>query len=85
MNNDKEKCRQQISETANYFRLGMEAQASDSMVAFIDAFVPLLQGGALVGAHLVQGVLTELLQAQSRKDYLRVADILEYEIVNTLN
>jgi len=85
MSQDKEKCRQQIRETAKYFRLGMEAQASDSMVAFIDAFVPLLQGGELVGAHDVRDILGELLQAQARKDYLRVADLLEYEIVKMFN
>jgi len=84
MSGGQEQCRQQIRETARYFRLGMEAQASDSMVAFIDAFVPLLQGGGLVGAHAVQALLGELLQAQARKDYLRVADLLEYEILDML-
>ena len=66
------------------FRLGMEGDASEKLVAFVDAFLPDLQGGAVLDIDLVNGLLTDLLAAQSRKDFLRVADILEYEIAPLL-
>ena len=84
MINGKLRCRQKIQDAAMYFRLGMEAQASEELVAFVDSFVWLLRRGMLDDAERVQNLLNELLLAQARKDYLRVADLLEYEIARLL-
>lgn len=62
------------------FRLGMEGQANEELIAFIDGFPGFLRNRGLSDAAQVNVVLTEILSAQSRKDYLFVADLLEYEL-----
>lgn len=73
-------CGELLTSVVTGFRLGMEGYASEKLVAFIDAFLPVLQTEAGIDIESVNGLLTDLLASQSRKDYLRVADILEYEI-----
>jgi len=73
-------CREILSAAVVGFRLGMEGQASEKLVAFVDIFLPILQEGANIDIELVNGLLTDLLASQARKDFARVADILEYEI-----
>jgi len=73
-------CREALKSAATAFRLGMEGQASQDLVRFIDTFLPLLQNPNRWDTKEINRLLNEVLAAQSRKDYLRVADLLEYEI-----
>jgi hypothetical protein len=73
-------CREALKSAATAFRLGMEGQASQDLVRFIDVFLPVLQDPNRADCKEINRLLNEVLAAQSRKDYLRVADLLEYEV-----
>ncbi|MBW2011270.1 MAG: hypothetical protein JRI32_06420, partial [Deltaproteobacteria bacterium] len=73
-------CREALKSAATAFRLGMEGQAGQDLVRFIDGFLPVLQDPHRLDCKEITPLLNEVLAAQSRKDYLRVADLLEYEV-----
>lgn len=73
-------CRKSLKSAATSFRLGMEGQAGKDLVGFIDSLFPILQNFNQTSFHKINGLLNEILAAQSRKDYLRVADLIEYEL-----
>ena len=70
--------------TVAAFRLGMEAQASENLLKVIDFITPLVQNPIYQHRKNMNAVLTELLAAQMRKDYLYAADLLEYELTKWL-
>ena len=79
MSDRKAQCREVLSAAVIGFRLGMEGQASENLAKFVDFFLPLLQQEKMdIGE--VNRLFGEVLAAQSRKDFLRIADLLEYEI-----
>lgn len=65
---------------AKAFRLGMEAKANEMLSNFIDRLSKemVLFSSDLIGN--LNPLLNETLSALSRKDFLRVADLLEYNI-----
>ncbi len=65
-------------------RLGMEAQGSEELVGCIDLLIGRLTTVPAEQTMVMQQVLGEILAAQGRKDYLLVADLLEYEIAPLL-
>ncbi len=65
-------------------RLGMEAQGCEELVSCIDQLVGRLVAFPAEQTILMQQVFGEILIAQERKDYLLVADLLEYEIAPLL-
>ena len=70
---------------AKYFRLGMEAAGSEDLTRFIDDLFPLL--GSLPAetiSHLNE-ISMAVLGAQARRDFLQVADLLQYKIAPLLN
>ncbi len=69
-----------LKATADAFRLGMEGLASENLTKAIDFMVPLVQDPAWPNREHRNRIFEELVAAQSRKDYLRAADLLEYEI-----
>lgn len=69
-----------LKTTADAFRLGMEGQASENLVKLIDLLMPMFQDPAWSNREGKNRILEELLAAQSRKDYLYAADLLEYEV-----
>lgn len=69
-----------LKATADAFRLGMEGLASENLIKVIDLLAPLVQDPSWPNREEMNGVLAELLDAQSRKDYLRAADLLEYRL-----
>lgn len=73
-------CREVLKSAAAAFRLGKEGEASKNLVRFIDSFLPNLPGCNPEYIEQINELLNEILAAQSRKDYLRVADLLEYEV-----
>ena len=73
-----------IMHTVTAFRLGREAEANEDFVDIIDKLGRLLQ-------FIPQGTLTDLtslmqqtFDAQTRQDHIGVADLLEYELLKTL-
>lgn len=81
MTEEKSAYRDPLTSAAALFRLGMEAQASENLVKFIDAFLPMLASSAPKQIGQLTALLNDIVAAQSRKDYLRVADLLEYKIL----
>jgi len=66
---------------AHLFRLGRDIEGALKMVDVIDAAMPLLSAGPLQDqAHLTR-IMSAILQAQERQDWLGVADAVEYELV----
>ena len=74
----------QFEKAGRYLRLGMEAAGSTELVNCIDLLIeklPQLQDSLM---NEIQLYLAQVLAAQVRKDYLYVADLLEYEIAPCL-
>jgi hypothetical protein len=62
------------------FRLGMSARANQELVRVVDALAAVVAGNAALSLELTP-ILAELVAAQERGDGLRVADVLEYDVV----
>lgn len=84
MTEDNTSNRNALTSAVKLFRLGMEGQASKMLVEFIDSFLPSLAGATPEHIGRISPLLNEIMAAQARKDYLRVADLLEYEITPLL-
>lgn len=67
--------------TASALRLGMEAQASEGLVALIDALPQMLKDGSGIDPTRLNALLANMFAAQSRRDYLYLADLLQYELL----
>lgn len=74
-----------VRSTAAAFRLGMEGQGSEGLVALIDALPGLLKSLPVDFAVRLNQLLATMLAAQGRKDYLYLADLLEYELLGFLS
>lgn len=70
-------------DTATQFRLGHEATASIGLRKLIDALQQMLQQQTL--AQNVMNVFPQMLSSQERRDWLGLADSLEYELVELLS
>ncbi len=75
---DWEACRDSLYETANAFRLGMEGAGSEKLVLFIDCLMKVLQNTPSQDIVRLNSLLQEIFSAQARRDFLRIADLLEY-------
>lgn len=77
------RCRWYRDEAARAFRLGMEGQASENLIEFIDRYSHQLGSRTISPGEMegIAAVLGELFEAQARKDYLYLADLLEYRLV----
>ena len=73
-------CFEALKAAASAFRLGMEGQASEDFTECLDLLKPIIQDFEYAHLEAMNAVLVELFAAQSRKDYLYVADLLEYEL-----
>jgi hypothetical protein len=73
-------CTEALGSAAIAFRLGMEGQASKEFVRFVDSLLQRLQSFPRPNLNELSTFLNELFAAQSRKDYLYIADLLEIEI-----
>lgn len=69
-----------LKATADAFRLGIEGQASENMIKLIDSLAPFVQNPACPNRGEINSLLTKMIEAQSRKDYLHTADLLEFEL-----
>jgi len=77
LDKDSEVWCQSLQAAALAFRLGMEGKGCEALATFAGAALPLVEGGA---AMQLQFSLAEALSAQTRRDFMRLADCLEYEI-----
>lgn len=78
---DSRDCLQSLRSAAVAFRLGMEAQGNEAFVGFVDRLAPLLADPERAqAAGEIGPFLPEIVAAQQRGDFLRVADLLEYEV-----
>lgn len=66
------------------FRLGMEGQANDCLTQTIDSLGAVLSGISPDKLSQLTALLPEVLAAQTRQDYLQVADLLEYRLMPLL-
>jgi len=66
------------------FRFGMEAQGDEGLVAIIDSLPLLIADSKELDPELLNEVLAGILLAQSRKDFLYLADLLENELLPLL-
>lgn len=69
-----------LHSTVESFRLGMEGQGSQALVELIDSLSQSLIGLRQEDMAPLNTVLVQALEAQQRKDYLYVADVLEYRL-----
>lgn len=74
----------QFEKAGSYLRLGMEALGSVELVSSIDLLIGKLPELQVSVAGEIQLLLAQALAAQERKDYLYVADLLEYEVAPRL-
>lgn len=78
MKDGRQSCRFHREEAVRFFRLGMEGAGSEHLMHFIDALSRLLRESPHPHPERFNGVLQSTLEAQARRDYLRVADLLEF-------
>lgn len=62
------------------FRLGREAQGSEKLVAIVDLLPGLVSNVPSTALPRLNGMFSAMLAAQSRRDFLFLADLLEYEL-----
>lgn len=72
--------RQPLDAAVRALRLGMEGEGGEQLTRFIDRLSP--NFGALSPQQLttLNEVFGAIVQGQARKDFLLVADLLEYEV-----
>ncbi|MDH5231331.1 MAG: hypothetical protein OEZ58_23900 [Gammaproteobacteria bacterium] len=80
MTDSLQRIHQQIATTANYFRMGMEAMASDSFVKLVESLLTSSNTQNTETAAQLNFILSEIIAAQQRCDYLYIADLLQYEL-----
>ncbi len=71
------------AQTIRAFRLGLDGQANSMMVEFIDRVASVMESGTLPMGPAEAQLIDDIFQAQSRQDYLFLADILEYKLPQT--
>lgn len=76
--------RADITVACRAFRLGVEGEGSDALIRSIDQMVALLGALPETAVQTANQMLLELLAAQERKDFLLVADFLEFELAPLL-
>jgi len=73
-----------IKSVVGAFRFGMEAQGGEGLIAIIDSLPSLIVERKELALEMLNALLTEILSSQSRKDFLFLADLLEYELLPLL-
>ncbi len=69
-----------LAKAVRAFRLGMEAEGNEALIALIDALAADLSKALAAPDHELAGLLERILAAQARGDFLCVADLLEHEL-----
>jgi len=69
-----------LQDCVRCFRLGMEGMAGDRFAKYIDVLQERLAGLAPGILVRLTPVLSEILLAQQRRDFIWVADLMEYRL-----
>jgi len=77
--------RDRLAESSRFFRLGMEALGSARLRRAIDLLIVELPKLSADQCREAQIQLSHVLAAQERRDFLLVADLLEYQIAPLLS
>lgn len=72
-------CRMHLDAAVRCFRLGIEGEGSHHLIAYIDTAMPLLEKVPKHELQRITPLLNRIVSAQSHRDFLCVADLLEYE------
>jgi hypothetical protein len=73
-----------LEKVVEAYRLGMEGEASEHLVKLIDLLTSVLAKAPPEMVMRINPVLAKAISAIERKDYLYVADTIEYEIAPLL-
>lgn len=77
--------RSALMTTVSSFRVGMTSRGNDALVKFVTLLQARLDGaGTDAAATPFLPYLGAIIQAQERGDWLRVADLLEFELLPLL-
>lgn len=76
--------RELVQEAVVAFRLGREAQGSEKLVAIVDLLPVLVSTVPSTDLPRLNGMFSAMLAAQGRRDFLFLADLLEYELLAVL-
>jgi len=79
-----EDCRRVALELALEFRLGRNTQAALEMAEMVNALIAMFQTTNPSSMQQLGNILGNILQCQERRDWLGVADYLEYELQDLL-
>lgn len=69
-----------LAEAVLAFRLGMEGLAGNRLARFIDTLQRVLAALPPVALARTLPLLQQVLAAQQRRDFVQVADLLQYEL-----
>jgi len=73
-----------LEEAIELLRMGMEGEGNARLVQFLDGFLANSDEASLLTGAKLLIVLQKIVEAQSRGDFLWVADLLEYEVLAAL-
>ncbi len=76
---------QQLTEVASGYRQGLEGHGSLKLVQLIEMLLPELTDFPPTSLSTLNHLLTQAMEALSRRDYLFVADLLEYPIKDAID
>lgn len=76
---------QKLTEVANGYRLGQEGHGSLKLAQLIEMLLPELNDFPPTSLSTLNHLLTQAMEALSRRDYLFVADLLEYPIKDVID
>ena len=76
-----EEVAQIADKTATAFRLGHEAYANEYFTEFIDLFSKAINSEILEQRPEITLILSEIFEAQQKRDILKVADLLQYKLL----
>jgi|GEM_PF-230774 len=77
-------CQQQAKQLALQFRLGKNTQAALEMATMVNHLLSLFPTSGVQQVQNLQYILSQCLACQQRKDWLALADYLEYELQHLL-
>ncbi len=66
---------------ANHLRIGQEAKANEQLTIFIDNITNTLTEKTLLEKPQLTALFAEMLDAQQKRDFLRLADIIQYQLL----
>ncbi|MBF0189927.1 MAG: motility associated factor glycosyltransferase family protein [Magnetococcales bacterium] len=73
-------CRRKVAQVVEAFRQGRVATGNQGMVASIDCLLKAIQAGRILPRPPLPQVLKAVMSAQANRDWVRVADLLEFEL-----